>query len=79
MEWGQEHLGRSSCSGCYFECWCCRRDVLHSGIVIAFSFPSRTPAVEEAEMADQHADVEIPKFSDLPLDKNGPHHNAWGL
>lgn len=21
----------------------------------------------------------IPKFSDLPLDKNGPHHNAWGL
>ena len=21
----------------------------------------------------------IPQFSDLPLDKNGPHHNAWGL
>ena len=21
----------------------------------------------------------IPKFSDLPLDKSGPHHNAWGL
>ena len=21
----------------------------------------------------------IPKFSDLPVDKNGPHHNAWGL
>ncbi|KAK0262388.1 hypothetical protein LTR91_017720 [Friedmanniomyces endolithicus] len=21
----------------------------------------------------------IPKFSELPLDKNGPHHNAWGL
>ena len=21
----------------------------------------------------------IPKFSSLPLDKNGPHHNAWGL
>ncbi|KAF2487750.1 hypothetical protein BDY17DRAFT_243502 [Neohortaea acidophila] len=21
----------------------------------------------------------IPKFSDLPLDKKGPHHNAWGL
>jgi hypothetical protein len=23
--------------------------------------------------------MSIPKFSDLPLDKNGPHHNAWGL
>ncbi|KAK0337096.1 hypothetical protein LTR91_007202 [Friedmanniomyces endolithicus] len=21
----------------------------------------------------------IPKFSELPLDKSGPHHNAWGL
>ncbi|KAK3112835.1 hypothetical protein LTR53_010466 [Teratosphaeriaceae sp. CCFEE 6253] len=21
----------------------------------------------------------IPKFADLPVDKNGPHHNAWGL
>ncbi|KAI5360978.1 putative kynurenine formamidase/cyclase, kynurenine formamidase superfamily [Septoria linicola] len=21
----------------------------------------------------------IPKFSELPIDKNGPHHNAWGL
>lgn len=21
----------------------------------------------------------IPKFSELPVDKNGPHHNAWGL
>ncbi|KAK4547676.1 hypothetical protein LTR36_000633 [Oleoguttula mirabilis] len=21
----------------------------------------------------------IPKFSDLPVDKSGPHHNAWGL
>ncbi|GAB1728101.1 hypothetical protein NU195Hw_g5838t1 [Hortaea werneckii] len=21
----------------------------------------------------------IPKFADLPLDKSGPHHNAWGL
>ncbi|KAK4893792.1 hypothetical protein LTR27_007817 [Elasticomyces elasticus] len=21
----------------------------------------------------------IPKFTDLPIDKNGPHHNAWGL
>lgn len=23
--------------------------------------------------------MSIPNFSDLPLDKNGPHHNAWGL
>lgn len=23
--------------------------------------------------------MSIPKFTDLPLDKNGPHHNAWGL
>ncbi|CZT16293.1 uncharacterized protein RCC_02135 [Ramularia collo-cygni] len=23
--------------------------------------------------------IKTPKFSDLPLDKNGPHHNAWGL
>jgi hypothetical protein len=23
--------------------------------------------------------MSIPKFSDLPLDESGPHHNAWGL
>ncbi|KAK6436220.1 hypothetical protein LTR95_007588 [Oleoguttula sp. CCFEE 5521] len=23
--------------------------------------------------------MNVPKFSELPLDKNGPHHNAWGL
>ncbi|KJX97369.1 hypothetical protein TI39_contig502g00002 [Zymoseptoria brevis] len=23
--------------------------------------------------------VQIPKFSELPVDKSGPHHNAWGL
>ena len=29
---------------------------------------------ELSTMADK-----IPKFSELPVDKSGPHHNAWGL
>ena len=30
-------------------------------------------------MAKPTEKKEFPKFSELPLDKSGPHGNAWGL
>ena len=52
----------------------------HEGYLIGIPFTRlHNQRCDDSEYSNMSPQREIPSFDELPVDKKGPHGNAWGL